>query len=148
MNGVAHLDMSLLPTARGQLVQQLTRRYIETPCDPQDGRQPGLARPALETADGGGMNVGLVGQGILGQTVLGSQLAQTPSECNARGVGILVEMVHPRMLDAGCQPVQSDLVGSALVYYAVGQSRLDRPMAKHNSSKDTRPWGPADQSAT
>jgi hypothetical protein len=107
--------MLLLPTACGQLVQQLTGRYLETPRDAQDGRQSGLACSALETADGGRMNVGLVGQGILGEAAFGSQLAQTPAERDARGLRVLVEMIHPVMLDAGCQSVQSALVGSGLV---------------------------------
>lgn len=74
------------------------------------------------------MHIGLVGQGILGETVFCSQLAQTPAERDACGLGVLVEMIHQGMLDVGCQPVQSGLVGSALVYYVVRQSRLERRM--------------------
>jgi hypothetical protein len=43
-------------------------------------------------------------------------LAEPFPEGDARGVRVLIEEVHPSMLDGECQSVQSGLVGSGLVW--------------------------------
>lgn len=61
------------------------------------------------------MHVRPIRESVLRQTTLIPYLTETLTEGGARGRRIFIEVLHPSMLDGGCQPVQSGLVGSALV---------------------------------
>ncbi len=62
------------------------------------------------------MHVRGAGKVVLGDAVLSTKLTESLTEGDARSVRVLIEEVHPSMLDGGCQSVQSGLVGSALVW--------------------------------
>jgi hypothetical protein len=53
---------------------------------------------------------------VLGDAALSPKLTESLTEGDAGGMRVLIEEVHLAMLDVGCQTVQSDLVGSALVW--------------------------------
>jgi hypothetical protein len=61
------------------------------------------------------MYIGSPRQIVLRDAALGAKLAQPLTKRDAGGLRVLIQVLHPAMLDGGCQSVQSGLVGSALV---------------------------------
>jgi hypothetical protein len=98
-----------------EVVHELAGPDFEATRQSQDRRQAGLTRPALQPTYSGRVHVRVAVQPVLREAVLDTQIAQPLPECDARGVRIFVEVVHPAMLDPGSQSVQSALVGSGLV---------------------------------
>jgi hypothetical protein len=62
--------------------------------------------------------------------VLDSERFQALAKSGARRLGVLIEWVHPPILDVPSDSVQSDSVGSGLVYYAGMQTASDQIQAR------------------